>query len=75
MTNIEKNIYDTLIQMAEKKQRFYITNKFLIDELIKHGFSAPYNEIQLAADRLYCSLAAHPAIESDPIESCLMLRS
>jgi hypothetical protein len=74
MSYIEKNIYDLLIGMALRKQQFYITSKFLMEELIKHGFSAPYPEIQNAANRLYCKLASHPNITSDPIESCLTLR-
>jgi hypothetical protein len=59
---LEEKVYQEFLKLAEKKQGFFCTNQFLIQELIRQGYSAPYDDLKKVADRIYNKLETHPMI-------------
>lgn len=73
MNQIEQEVYDALLRMAERKQHLYVTHKILMTELLRKGFNATFDEVQAASGRIYHRLAAHPHVQTDPISDCLVI--
>lgn len=69
--DIEKEIESMFIEMAEKKQDFLIDSSFLVKELVRKGYQAPFDQLQDVADRIFTNLQGHPEIQAIPLHNGL----
>ena len=70
-SNVEQDIYRIFVEMAERKQDFLVDSSFLVQELMRNGYQAPFEELQEVAGRIYTKLQEHPEIVAMPLHDGL----